>query len=77
MIPCSSGPGQAVRRTASLPLAYARPSTSFVPRYLQVVDARVKPGHDERRDFPDVASVKPGTIFYLPVGALWMSAMVP
>jgi len=49
----------------------------FLQAVKQDVDARVKPGHDERRDFPDVASVKPGTIFYLPVGALWMSAMVP
>jgi hypothetical protein len=36
--------GQAVRRTASLPLADARPSTSFL---LQDVDARHKAGHDE------------------------------
>ena len=42
-----SWPGLAVPRTASLPLAYARPSTSFLRRYRQDVDARDKPGHDE------------------------------
>jgi hypothetical protein len=34
-------PGRAVRRTASLPLAYARPSTSFAPRDKEGVDARI------------------------------------
>src|SRR6202011_2180746 len=43
----SSWPGVAVRRTASLPLAYARPSTSFLPQACQDVDAGDKPGHDE------------------------------
>jgi hypothetical protein len=59
----SSWPGIAVRRTASLPLAYARPSTSL-PRdrfekivvnpstchveILQDMDGRDKPGHDEK-----------------------------
>jgi hypothetical protein len=42
-----SCPGIAVRRTASLPLAYARASTSFFRRR-QDVDGRDKPGHDER-----------------------------
>ena len=45
----SSWPGIAVRRTASLPLAYARPSTSFLLLRCQDVDARDKPGHDEFR----------------------------
>src|SRR5262249_52394619 len=42
----SSWPGIAVRRTASLTLAYARPSTSSVLRDCKDVDARDKPGHD-------------------------------
>jgi alpha-1,2-mannosyltransferase len=42
----SSWPGKAVRRTASLPLAYARPSTPSSAAAPQVVDARDKPGHD-------------------------------
>jgi acyl dehydratase len=42
-----SWPDIAVRRTASLPLAYARPSTSLPPRCFKDVDARDKPGHDE------------------------------
>jgi uncharacterized membrane protein len=43
----SSWPGIAVRRTASLPLAYARPSTSYLPQARKKdVDARDKPGHD-------------------------------
>jgi hypothetical protein len=41
----ASWPGIAVRRTASLPLAYARPSTSW-PQMKEDVDARDKPGHD-------------------------------
>src|SRR5215472_9263547 len=44
--PPSSWPGIAVRRTASLPLAYARPSTSYF-HGRQDVDARHKAGHDE------------------------------
>jgi hypothetical protein len=55
----SSWPGIAVRRTASLPLAYARPSTSLLRgqnvnpstchvEILQDVDSRDKPGHDEK-----------------------------
>jgi len=44
MIRFRHGRAIAVRRTASLPLAYARPSTSFVR---QDVDARHKAGHDE------------------------------
>jgi len=42
-----SWPGIAVRRTASLPLAYARPPTSFLLPDRQDVDARHKAGHDE------------------------------
>jgi hypothetical protein len=42
-----SWPGIAVRRMASLPLAYARPSTSFLLNRRKDVDARDKPGHDE------------------------------
>ena len=42
-----SWPGIAVRRTASLPLAYARPSTSLVSTRKQDVDARRKAGHDD------------------------------
>jgi hypothetical protein len=41
------GPGIAVRRTASLPLAYARPSTSYLPMERKDVDARHKAGHDD------------------------------
>jgi len=41
----SSWPGIAVRRTASLPLAYARPSTPF-GELKKDVDARDKRGHD-------------------------------
>jgi hypothetical protein len=37
----------AVRRTASLPLAFARPSTSCSYRRFKDVDARHKAGHDE------------------------------
>jgi hypothetical protein len=37
--------GLAVQRTASLPLAYARPSTSLVEAEKDV-DARDKRGHD-------------------------------
>jgi hypothetical protein len=44
----SSWPGIAVRRTASLALAYARPSTScFAAK--KGVDARHKAGHDVER----------------------------
>jgi hypothetical protein len=43
--PEASWPGIAVRRTASLPLAY--PSTSYSPRAVKDVDARDKPGHDD------------------------------
>jgi hypothetical protein len=43
----SSGPAIAVRRTASLPLAYARPSTSLLLIRRKDVDGRDKPGHDE------------------------------
>jgi hypothetical protein len=39
-----SWPGSAVRRTASLPLAHARPSTSFLAKATQDVDARHKAG---------------------------------
>jgi hypothetical protein len=42
-----SCPGIAVRRTASLPLAYARASTPFFAGR-QDVDGRDKPGHDEQ-----------------------------
>jgi hypothetical protein len=42
-----SWPGIAVRRTASLPLAYARLSTSFVLLRCKDVDARHKAGHNE------------------------------
>jgi hypothetical protein len=42
-----SCPGKAVRRTASLPLAYARASTSSFLREKDV-DGRNKSGHDER-----------------------------
>jgi hypothetical protein len=42
-----SWPGLAVRRTASLPLAYARPSTSLLSIRRKDVDGRDKPGHDE------------------------------
>jgi uncharacterized membrane protein len=44
----SSWPGIVVRRTASLPLAYARPSTSY-PRQARKkdVDTRHRAGHDE------------------------------
>src|ERR1700682_3064658 len=45
-----SWPGIAVRRTASLPLAYARPSTSFLLRDCKDVDARHKAGHDDELD---------------------------
>src|SRR5207302_4671327 len=41
-----SWPGIAVGRTASLPLAYARPSTSSFARRKDM-DARHKAGHDE------------------------------
>jgi penicillin-binding protein 1C len=41
----SSWPGTAVRRTASLLLAYARPSTASVAAE-DGMDARVRPGHD-------------------------------
>src|SRR5262249_30157958 len=40
-------PGIAVRKTASLPLAYSRASTSFLTRGFKDVDARHKAGHDE------------------------------
>jgi hypothetical protein len=40
-------PGVAVRRTASLPLAYARPSTPCLPMERKDVDARHKAGHDD------------------------------
>jgi hypothetical protein len=44
----SSCPGIDVRRTASLPLAYARASTSFELDWnKQDVDGQVKPGQDE------------------------------
>ena len=43
----SSWPGIAVERTASLTLAYARPSTSFRRDGSKDVDARDKPGHDD------------------------------
>jgi len=42
----SSCPGIAVRRTASLPLAYARASTPFFLDHRKDVDGRDKPGHD-------------------------------
>src|ERR1700675_3277778 len=42
----SSWPGIAVRRTASLSLAYARPSTSSFPHAPKDVGARHKAGHD-------------------------------
>src|SRR5260221_3402782 len=42
----SSWPGLAVRRTASVPLAYARPSTSSLPPDRQDVVAGAKRGHD-------------------------------
>jgi hypothetical protein len=41
--------GIAVRRTASLPLAYARPSTFFSSGKKKDVDARDEPGHDVER----------------------------
>jgi hypothetical protein len=37
----------AVRRTASLPLVYARPSTPSSRIQLEDMDARDEPGHDE------------------------------
>jgi hypothetical protein len=43
----SSWPGIAVRRTASLPLAYARPSTLSRRYTVKDVDAEHKAGHDE------------------------------
>jgi hypothetical protein len=43
----ASWPGIAVRRTASLPLAYARPFTVFLGLRLPNVDSRDKPGHDD------------------------------
>jgi hypothetical protein len=45
----SSWPGVAVRRTASLPLAYVPASTSFLLLRWEDVDARGEPGHDEFR----------------------------
>ncbi len=45
--PPSSSPGLAVRRTLSLPLAFARPSTSCTSAVPKDVDARHKAGHDE------------------------------
>jgi hypothetical protein len=47
MIRFSSWPGIAVRRTASLPLAFARPSTPFLLNCSKDVDARHKAGHDD------------------------------
>src|SRR5258707_8814652 len=44
-----SWPGIAVRRTASLPLAYARPSLSLQKELSPVMDTRVKPAYDESR----------------------------
>jgi hypothetical protein len=44
-----SCPGKAVRRTASLPLAYVPGIHVFRLRRKQVVDGRDKPGHDEKR----------------------------
>src|SRR5258705_9041013 len=41
-----SCPGIAVRRTASLPLAYARASTSLCSSTKLDVDGRDEPGHD-------------------------------
>src|ERR1700737_3628623 len=43
----ASWPGIAVRRTASLPLAYARPSTVFLGLRLPNVDARGQPRDDD------------------------------
>jgi len=42
----ASWPGIAVRRTASLPLAYV-PAIHGVPLSAKNVDARDKPGHDD------------------------------
>ena len=42
-----SPPGTALRRTASLPLAYVPAITYSSLRRCQDVDARVEPGHDE------------------------------
>ena len=49
----------AVRRTASLLLAYARPSTSFLPQACQDVDARNKclVRRHHRRVFGDIADI--------------------
>jgi hypothetical protein len=55
-----SWPGIAVRRTASLPLAYARPSTSSLlfrlgrgcPGHLARRRASLLPGHDEEQQSP-------------------------
>jgi len=45
-----SWPGIAVRRTAPLALAYARPTTSFFARGGKDVDVRVAPAHDKLKD---------------------------
>src|SRR5258708_37959079 len=53
----SSWPGVAVRRTASLPLADARPSTSSQRQARKEdVDARDKPGHDGRNFIRSLSS---------------------
>jgi len=46
-----SWPGLAVRKTAPLPLAYARPSTFFLLSVGKDVDARDKPGMTSFADY--------------------------
>src|SRR5882724_2662414 len=48
----SSCPGIAVRRTASLPLAYVPAIHVFMRCRFKDVDARDKPGHDELNRLP-------------------------
>jgi hypothetical protein len=45
----SSLPGIAVRRTASIPLALTRQSTSLRKIHFSLMDARAKPAHDGAR----------------------------
>jgi hypothetical protein len=43
----ASLPGIAVRRTASLPLAFARQSIILKEHFAKKMDARVEPAHDK------------------------------
>jgi hypothetical protein len=63
----SSCPAIAVRRTASLPLAYGRASTFFVHLGKKDVDGRVKPGDDENE----------GRQFISPTIKPWMAGTCP